>query len=399
MRFVRASLAAIAVGVTAALIVSCGGLFGADFVVNDLASDASFATSSSAPSDGAASETGSPLGANDASDGASTGEACSAQSCPDGCCDVLGKCQIGAAPSACGKGGARCASCTAPPGLGAFCSEQVCATGCAAGSLPGPTGCRQAQGEVLAAGGNGTCAVQVDGKLACWNLSGTTLGGSSTSTFTAVTAGSSHMCAITRGGETQCWGDNSEGQAATPAAVRFVQLAAGGNASCGLSAAGEVTCWGNLASPTRNGMPTAAISVGVGFGCGIRTNGRGYCWGTFTGAIPGNNVRAISAGAGQVCVVDLSDHVSCISAQGGAASPQMGSFSEVSTGGNFACGIESGDDISCWGSVTARHSNGPGFVGVSSGSSHMCAVRRNGSVLCWGADGSSLPVPQGIKLF
>lgn len=75
---------------------------------------------------------------------------CGASSCPTGCCDGRGLCQVGANARACGTSGARCADCVAT-GFSACDARRVCARDVArCGPTECPSGCCRDSGGVPA---------------------------------------------------------------------------------------------------------------------------------------------------------------------------------------------------------------------------------------------------------
>jgi hypothetical protein len=93
--------------------------------------------------------------------------ACSAATCPKGCCDAFGNCQTGTAPRACGSGGGTCQNCGP---LGEVCSNQQCAPpvseGGACDGTTCPGGCCDAQGKCQVNGSATQCGF---GGAACQN--------------------------------------------------------------------------------------------------------------------------------------------------------------------------------------------------------------------------------------
>lgn len=177
----------------------------------------------------------------------------------------------------------------------------------------------------VAAGAHHTCAVQHDGKVACWGKgdSGqlgdglTTQHDSVAPTLTRaapgdtyltgakwVAAGLAHSCAVVgQEREVYCWGSNTYGQlgdmpgAASSAARQVVglrqvdELALGAYHSCALSA-GQMYCWGSnsygqlgaaqaSAEPARvEGLSdVVAIAAGAQHSCAVQADGTAYCWG------------------------------------------------------------------------------------------------------------------------
>lgn len=143
----------------------------------------------------------------------------------------------------------------------------------------------------LSAGGLHTCAVLVDGGLACWgsNSTGTlgrgTTGGSDgtpqlvvglANGALAVAAGYSHTCAATAAGAAKCWGNDAQG--------KLGRVGVGGNYSVPQDVAG-------LASGV------IAIGVGIDNSCAVTRDGRVWCWGRNDTGMLGNGYAPILARA------------------------------------------------------------------------------------------------------
>lgn len=170
-----------------------------------------------------------------------------------------------------------------------------------------------------------------------------------------------HMCILSRGGEVWCWGQNPCGEVgcgdkephAEPTRVPFVYAAksvsAGINNTCVVYGAGELSCWGSD-NPTREGNPfiyesTHPIQLDINY---------------------------------------------------------MGAMKSVSNGRNFACGIRTSGEVTCWGSNimgqlgTSKPRLGEDWVGIGEVDGitdardldasyfNACAV-DGGRVICWGA--------------
>ena len=73
---------------------------------------------------------------------------------------------------------------------------------------------------------------------------------------------------------------------------------------------------------------------------------------------------------------------------GGATPVGGGSFTEISSGANHACGLRANGSIACWGSNTSGQATPPTtgvFTSISTGDAHTCALRNDGAVVCWGS--------------
>jgi alpha-tubulin suppressor-like RCC1 family protein len=189
-------------------------------------------------------------------------------------------------------------------------------------------------------------------------------------------------------------------------------LAVGGNGVCGIqSADGRLACWGTPAvlgdgalglnrpaaqvinsKTTPQGLNTSwkFVDSSTGNGvCAITTAGAGYCWGN--GAL-GNGS---DSGTGESPTsIDM------------RLLPAGATWSSVSVGGNFACGITSDGTGYCWGggangqrgdgSLALTYSPvplsltglpaGTKWSSLSAGTTHACGITTDGVAYCWGSD-------------
>lgn len=232
-----------------------------------------------------------------------------------------------------------------------------------------------------------TCGLDTADGLYCWGSNrrgqlgnGTT---ASTSTPTAVSGGqswasvavgSSHACALTTNGEAWCWGYADAGQlgdgqtgtedcdddtfgnwdcTTTPVLVSgghtWEMLTAGDAFTCGITTAGALYCWGYgdtgaLGNGTRGDYSTPQpvqgdqlwryVTAGDAHSCGITTSGSAYCWGYANAGQLGDGETRSGDGVYQVSPVPVS---------GGH------SWSSLSAGGLFTCGVTTSSTGYCWG--------------------------------------------------
>ncbi|MGB8643739.1 MAG: Ig-like domain repeat protein [Anaerolineae bacterium] len=218
----------------------------------------------------------------------------------------------------------------------------------------------------VSAGGFHTCAVKRDGALACWGRNDLGLLDHIPTdvTFTQVSTGWGHTCALKRDGTLACSGQNDYGQASPPTGT-FSQVSAGGFHTCGLKSDGTLACWGNNGNGQLNVLPGAFTQVSAGglHTCALKSDGTLACW--------GNN-------------------------NSGQASPLTGTFTQVSAGGYHTCAVKSDGTLDCWGDNSygqASPPTGP-FTQVSAGGFHTCAVKSDGAIVCWGRnDSGQAPEP------
>lgn len=305
-------------------------------------------------------------------------------------------------------------------------SQQIGAAGLP--SQTTPTLVAELDGPGLAAGNGFTCAIQLDGTVACRGdnshqqlgkaASGpvapaVAVGGVSNAKLIA--AGDGHVCAAVGGASPKvlCWGAGTSGQLgssavttdqAAPVAVAGLgavdALAAGGSNTCAV-AGGAVYCWGknavawaDPATSPKAGAPAvvkgvdgiAAIAVGDHHGCGIvAKTATLVCWGDNLagelGVAPGSgntvetgkfkNVTAVAAGKTHTCIVADGDFAGQVQCFGANDKLQLGPGGATGTTKPVA------------GSTKA----------VASAGYATCANRWDGSVFCFGADADGATKP------
>lgn len=74
--------------------------------------------------------------------------------------------------------------------------------------------------------------------------------------------------------------------------------------------------------------------------------------------------------------------------------PPKGTFQSVSVGALFACAVDIGGSLSCWGQAPPEPPSGPlRSVSVSNSYASACAVRTNATLACWAASPEDNLVP------
>ncbi|HXQ30005.1 MAG TPA: hypothetical protein VN848_12150 [Gemmatimonadales bacterium] len=285
--------------------------------------------------------------------------------------------------------------------------------------------------------GGGSCGVASNGAAYCWGLdlygelglgptasvpagtAGRVVGGL---TFAAVSAGAWHTCGVTTGGAAYCWGDNQAGElgdgttsgsqqcpgeptpcSPTPVVVAgglsFASISAGTYTTCGVTSSGAAYCWGegssgqlgagtaivDTATPVAvaGGLTFKSISVGSGLTCGVTSGDAAYCWGS-------NSQGALGIGS-----FTSTGNATPVAVSGGL------SFSAVSAGAGYACGVTATGAAYCWGANAAGElgngsaapsaapvpvSGGLTFATVSAGQGTTCGVTTGGIAYCWGGN-------------
>ncbi|MAQ71925.1 MAG: hypothetical protein CL565_06995 [Alphaproteobacteria bacterium] len=255
------------------------------------------------------------------------------------------------------------------------------------------------------------------GSVATASLSGTASGFINVSAWLQVSVGDGHTCGIKDDGSAWCWGsagsgrlgnNETSGSYLNPVAVEdggatWSKISAGVSHSCGIQNDGTAWCWGDnsysrlgISSPYNQPVPVRVndggvtwldISAGDRSSCGIQADGSGWCWGA-------DNYSQIGDGAtstGHAEPYPLDD--------GGAT------WSSISVGEKYACGVQTNGSGWCWGtesygslgnggtesdvlaSPTALDDGGATWSEiVAVKANNTCGIKDDDSAWCWGYD-------------
>jgi alpha-tubulin suppressor-like RCC1 family protein len=267
----------------------------------------------------------------------------------------------------------------------------------------------------VATGYEFTCAILMNGSVACWGLNRDGQLGQSSVPYsarpiavpgvngaTAIAAGYSHACAVVGGGSVRCWGGNSAGQlgsslgtAGGPFTVTDLgsatAIAAGGRHSCVIVAGGSARCWGDNTSgqlgndsltgsavpvPVANLSGVRALAAGEQHSCAVVGSGSVRCWGSNSWGQLGNGQTNTS--------LIPSELIGPTEAEA------------ISTNNYQTCTTDRTGSLWCWGMLGSGLSAMPttprlipGLVVdpiIAVGPYHVCAMVDAGSVQCWGSN-------------
>ena len=251
---------------------------------------------------------------------------------------------------------------------------------------------------LITAGQGRTCAVRVDGGVACWGLNGLldrfALAG--LTDVVAVTTSNQwgsnlHACVLHEDGTISCWGNGQHGKLGqddksshyvpmkVPRITDAVAVSAGGEFTCALHRDGGVSCWGrNDVGQMVDGAKRDRFSPR---------------------RIPGlSDVVTIASGMNTACAVHRDGDISCwgepyeISDTGPERFNPPTAFASVSLGPMDAssfCATSVDGDVYCWTprqnpEAATRVAGLTDVVEVSTGIASTCALHRDGGVSCWG---------------
>lgn len=245
-----------------------------------------------------------------------------------------------------------------------------------------------------------------------------------------VEAGAGHSCAI-YDGRLLCWGDGADGKlgfeapdrcgsGAAPCSVyaievqgldRILAVTAGSHHTCALTLSQLAYCWGSDAAgqlgdegqtgasirPVRvaGNLVLNAITAGATHTCGLTPSGAAYCWG--------------SGSYGELGVPVPPEHCSAVPCSSVPRQVSGGlTFTALSAGDGYTCGIATGGDVYCWGrndELQLGVLGAPDACGniecstvplrismdarrINAGSAHVCVVTQRNDILCWGRNRS-----------
>ncbi|HEY2407838.1 MAG TPA: hypothetical protein VGI10_17640 [Polyangiaceae bacterium] len=267
--------------------------------------------------------------------------------------------------------------------------------------------------KALSAGDLHTCALLVDGTVACW---GEVPGGLEDSTTpTTIDAGSDVQCPIIIStGAPEGFGSMP---GAIPGLSGVVSIAAGNDVDCAVSADGTARCWGWVGggglgngtglSETATGpswvttptvvsgfLDVASVATGSFFGCEVLRDTTVACWGQNESGELGDGTT--NASAIPVPVRDLSG-VSEVTTAENSGSPRCAACYA------YACALLADGTVQCWGedqdgtlgngttapvatTTPAAVSNLGAVASLSAGPGHIFAILTDGTVAAWGAN-------------
>ena len=253
----------------------------------------------------------------------------------------------------------------------------------------------------LSAGDSHTCAVTVDGRIACWGSDSDKQAEAPAGQFTSVAAGVALSCGVRDDGTAVCWGGDSASSWDDPVAAppgTFKRLVLTSNDDlCGIRTDGSLWCAGD-----EDELPAgyfASLAGDVRAACAVREDGELLCWGTgpVADAAPKGVFTTVDVSMAHACAIAGDGHLECWGDNSvGQATAPHGTFKAVTTGSAHSCAIREDGTIACWGDAEYGELLVPSgaFTGISAGGRHTCAFTAE-KVACWGQnrDGQATPTP------
>ncbi len=133
----------------------------------------------------------------------------------------------------------------------------------------------------------------------------------------------------------------------------------------------------------------ASVTAGGNHTCGLTTGGAAFCWGENGAGELGNG----SAVGPEACAAIRGTALPC--SQEPVAVAGAITFSDLSAGGEYTCGLTASGAAHCWGLLALLYPYSPfpvavaggfPFFAVSVGNSHACGVSTGGLLYCWGSN-------------
>ena len=257
----------------------------------------------------------------------------------------------------------------------------------------------------VSAGSGHTCGLRVDQAIVCWGLDDHGKTEAPTGRYTAVDAGVEHTCGLRVDQAIACWGLNRRGQSDAPAG-RFTAVSVGTLHTCGLRVDQTISCWGyddsGETSPP-SGRYTA-VEAGTLHTCGLRVDRTPVCWGGSSGTIPPGGLISLSKfpSGGHTCGLRAGQAIACWgSGFDGQADPPQGAYAAVSAGERHTCALTQARTIECWGNNDRGQTDAPSntttpaTAPIAAGDSHSCAITADQAISCWGLNdrGQADPPP------
>ncbi|WP_419943925.1 RCC1 domain-containing protein [Candidatus Poriferisodalis sp.] len=237
-----------------------------------------------------------------------------------------------------------------------------------------------------------SCAVRVDGSVACWDYFGPEERQRAAGRDAAgVSVGTQLVCVWFSDGGADC-SRKPEYEVDTSAGVPVLCVSfSNGGVKCSPDSKDSI------AESFSSSEALSDMSAGWGRACGVRSNGTLRCWGgenNWPEDPQGSDFVQVSGGIQQMCAIRADNRLHCWHLLTRALAeadlpipedPPSGAYSQVSMGANFGCAVRVDGGIDCWDAGMLGRSGPPSgpFVQVAVGYDYACGVRPSGRIECW----------------
>ena len=252
----------------------------------------------------------------------------------------------------------------------------------------------------LIAGYTFHCGLTTQGEVLCWGSdSGGSVSNAPSGTFASLSVGQRNACAIDTSGHLTCWGQDGYGSVSSaPTSGSFSQALMSEQAGCALTTAGEVTCWGNNTDGIVSNAPSgvfAKIFIGEEqtSACALTSQGDLTCWGNNNynqvSNVPSSTFTDIAIGYYHICGINSNQELECWGdTSNGLSNVPSGTFSHVQSSRWSSCALHTNGELYCWGRISSDYSHSPGLTWTDFAMHQMnvCALMANGAISCWGDD-------------
>lgn len=255
----------------------------------------------------------------------------------------------------------------------------------------------------VAVGLSDACALDELGSVSCWGVTEELSNQAPPDAMVQVWVGSEVACGRTVGGELRVWGLPSGVESgAAPAGAGFVDVACEAPGGCAIDASGHVECWGSPSltkdAPTGDGYTDVVVRAWLmmgGVACATGPEARTICWGDLDAVEPsffsdrlGTSGIGIDSGAAAVCLWAEGGFVDCACGFWGCYDLPF-EVADFGVGDGFLCGIsplgDPGCDVGSLGDQPGAHPpEAVRLTDVSAGGENACGVTDSGTIVCWG---------------
>jgi hypothetical protein len=254
------------------------------------------------------------------------------------------------------------------------------------------------------------CALKADGRLNCWaagdwgNMQAASMVMEAPAARTwkqiSVGDGAFEMCAVDTQGKAACWSFTH--QTIPVPAGSYASLSFSDYGSCAISDSGIPTCFGGVTLPADFTGRFTHIVTANALVYGIDENGGLHApsW-TLAAYPPGKYVHLI-ANNGASCAIRDDGSLFCVPTETLSPPPSNADFTQVATtyGNDHGCAIRRDGTLACWlGNVSQAPlpPAPPGrYVHIAGAYSAICGIRTDGTTVCWNRPGvDPLVAPAG----